>query len=133
MGESNVDLVRAAFERFDFDDPEPVLELLSEDFVSEIPSSMSAEPDVYVGHEGVRRYLRAFDGLLEDVRFEPLEMLEEGGRVIVVLRLIGRGVSSGIEVAQESAVVNWVENGKITRMQPFPDLEAAREAMHELG
>ena len=50
------------------------LELLSEDFVVVVPPSMSAEPDVYEGHAGAIRYFQGFDGLIEDVRFEPLEM-----------------------------------------------------------
>ena len=28
----------------------------------EIPPDLSAEPDVYLGHEGVRRYFAGFDG-----------------------------------------------------------------------
>jgi ketosteroid isomerase-like protein len=73
--------------------------------------------------------MRGFEGMLEDVRFEPIEMLEHGGRVIAVVRLAGRGVSSGIEVDQQFAIVHEIENGKVTRMDPFPDLEAARQAL----
>ena len=129
MSQSNLDLVRELMERFNGDDRYAVLELLSEDFVAEVPPSLSAEPDVYRGHEGARRYLQGFDGLMEDVRFEVLELHEEGEQVIVELLLKGRGVASGIEVAQRAAVINWVEGGKVTRMQPFPDLDAARERL----
>jgi ketosteroid isomerase-like protein len=128
---SNLDVVRELFERFDADDPEAGLELLSEDFEAEVPGSMSAEPDVYRGHEGALRYMRGFDGLLEDVRFEPLEFLDEGRFVIVVMRLVGRGAASGIEVAQDAVVVNEVVDGKVRRMQPFPDLEAARDGLRD--
>jgi glycerophosphoryl diester phosphodiesterase len=31
---------------------------------------MAAEPDVYEGHGGARRYFAGFEGLLEDVRFD---------------------------------------------------------------
>ena len=34
----------------------------------EVPGSMSAEPDVYEGHAGARRYFAGFDGLIDEVR-----------------------------------------------------------------
>jgi ketosteroid isomerase-like protein len=124
----SVDLVRESLRRFNFD-RDNVYELLSEDVVVEIPPSLSAEPDVYEGHAGVRRYIDGFDGMLEDVRFEPVEFHREGDQVIAELILRGRGVASGIEVELPSAVIHWIEDGKITRMQPCPDVEAARETL----
>ena len=88
---------------------EPALELISEDFVVEIPGSMSAEPDVYGATTARGATSPAFDGLIEDVRFEPIEFVEEGDAVIVWLRLTGRGAASGIEVEQHAAVVTRVE------------------------
>jgi ketosteroid isomerase-like protein len=129
MSESSAATVRRLFERFDPDRLESALELISEDFVAEVPGSMSAEPDVYEGHDGARRYFAGFDGLIEDVRFEPIEFVEHGDAVIVWLRLTGRGAASGIEVEQHAAVVTWVKDGKVTGMQPHPDMEAAREAL----
>ena len=133
MAGSNVDLVRELLERFNRHDHDALFELISEDFVAEVPPSLSAEPDVYEGHAGVRRYLEAFDGLMDDVRFVPLELHEEGDHVIADLLLKGRGAVSGIEVEQRSAVVHWIEDGKVTRMAPFPDLDAAREALRRAG
>jgi ketosteroid isomerase-like protein len=129
MSESRVETVRLLFERFDSTGLERALELISEDFVAEVPGSMSAEPDVYEGHDGARRYFAGFDGLMENVRFEPIDVFEEGDAVIVWLRLSGRGAASGIEVEQHAAVATWVRDGKVTRMQPFPDIDAAREAI----
>jgi ketosteroid isomerase-like protein len=129
MSESSAAIVRRLFERFDPAGLESALELVSEDFVAEVPGSMSAEPDVYEGHDGARRYFAGFDGLIEDVRFEPIEFVEAGDAVIVWLRLTGRGAASGIEVEQHAAVVTWVKDGKVTAMQPHPDMDAAREAL----
>jgi ketosteroid isomerase-like protein len=128
MPGSSVDLVRESLRRFN-SDRDNVYELLSEDVCVEIPPSLSAEPDVYEGHAGVRRYIDGFDGMLEDVRFELVELHDEGDQVIAELILRGRGVASGIEVELPTAVIHWIEDGKITRMQPCPDLESAREAL----
>ncbi len=129
MSESDAATVRLLFERFGRDGLEQALELLSEDFVVEVPGSLSAEPDVYEGHDGARRYFAGFDGLMEDVRFEPIDIVDQGEAVIVWLRLSGRGAASGIEVEQHAAVVSWVEDGKVTRMEPYPDMDEAREAL----
>jgi ketosteroid isomerase-like protein len=129
MSAPDVDTVRRLFERFDRDGLDLALELISEDFVVEVPGSMSAEPDVYRGHDGARRYFAGFDGLMEEVRFEPIELVEHRGAVIVWLRLSGRGAASGIEVDQHAAVVTWLADGKVTRMEPYPDMDAAREAL----
>jgi ketosteroid isomerase-like protein len=132
MSDPKVDLVRELLERAN-DDRGSIYELISEDFVAEVPPSLSAEPDVYEGHAGVRRYMDAFDGLLDDVRFEVLEFHVEGEQVIADLVLKGRGVASGIAVEQRSAVVHSVAGGKVTRMEPYPDLEAARAALRRIG
>ena len=101
---------------------------MSEDLVVVVPPSMSAEPDTYQGHEGVRRYFAGFDGQLDDVRFEPLELIDEGERVIAALRLTGRGTTSGIEVEQRAASVLELRDGKVVRIESHPDVEAARRA-----
>src|SRR5215207_2182788 len=129
MAESNVSVVRRLLEHFADGQLEGALEVLSDDFVAVIPPSLSAEPDVYEGHDGARRYFAAFDGLMDDVRYEALEVIEEGDAVIVRLRLVGRGVASGIEVEQQAAALHRVENGKVTRIEAYPDVEAARAAL----
>jgi ketosteroid isomerase-like protein len=133
MASSNVELVRALYGRFGTRDPESMLEFLSEDFVGTVPPSLSAEPDVYEGHAGALRYLRGFAGLIDDVRFVLLEIFEEGEYVIAELRMTGRGAVSGIEVELPTVVVNRVEDGKVKRMDAYPDLDAAREALDRSG
>ena len=129
MATSKLELVGALYGRFSPGEAEAVLELLSEDFVAEVPPSMSAEPDVYEGHAGALRYLRGFAGAIDDVRFELLEIFEEGEHVIARVQMTGRGTTSGIEVNLPVVVVHRVENGKIARMDPYPDLDAARAAI----
>jgi ketosteroid isomerase-like protein len=128
MATSRTAIVRELFERFGTGGIEEVLELLGDDFVASVPPSMSAEPDVYEGHDGARRYFAGFEGLIEGVRFEPLELTEEGDAVIAWIRFGGRGVASGIEVEQYAAVASRVEGGKVVWMEAHPDIESARAA-----
>jgi ketosteroid isomerase-like protein len=66
------------------------------------------------------------------VRFEPIDMFEHGERVVAELRLVGRGATSGIEVDQRVVVVHEIEGGKVKRMDPYPDMDAVREALGPL-
>ena len=133
MAHPNVEVVRELYERINGDDPDSIYELLSEDFRAEVPPSLSAEPDVYEGHAGVRRYMDGFQGHLDDVRFEVLELLQEGDRVIADMVVKGRGAASGIPVEQASAVVHTIVDGKVARLDVHVDVEAARGSLREVG
>ena len=133
MTDPNVEIVRELYERINGDDPESIYELLSDDFRAEVPPSLSAEPDVYEGHAGVRRYMDGFQGHLDDVLFEVVGIHLEGEEVIVDMLVKGRGAASGIPVGQASAVVHTIVDGKVTRMDVHVDVEAARGSLREVG
>ena len=78
MSEVNVEVVRRLFEHYASGGIEAALEVMDEDIVIVIPPEMSAEPDTYRGHEGVRRYFAGFEGMLEDVPYEVFEVVPEG-------------------------------------------------------
>ena len=127
--ESNVRVVRRLFERFAAEGIEDALDGFHEDVVIEIPPDMSAEPDTYHGHDGVRRYFAGFDGMLEDIRYEPLEVIATGDRVLAHARMSGRGVSSGLDVGIDAFVLHELRDGKVVRMRPYPDRESADAAI----
>jgi ketosteroid isomerase-like protein len=129
----NVEVVRELYQRVNGDAPGSIYELLSEDIRAEVPPSLSAEPDVYEGHAGVRRYMDGFEGHIDDVRFEVREVLLEGDWVIVDMLVKGRGAASGIPVQQPSAVVHTIVDGKVARMDVHPDVEAARASLRQVG
>ena len=129
VSEPNVEVVRRLFELYASGGIEAVLEVMDEEIVVVVPPDMSAEPDTYHGHEGVRRYFAGFEGMLEDVRYEAFELIPEGEHVLAVSRLAGRGVSSGLEVSLDTVAVHTVVDGKITRIVPHTDLESARESL----
>lgn len=129
MSEGNVEIVRRLFELYGSGGIKATLEVMDEDIVIVIPPDMSAEPDSYHGHEGARRYFAGFEGMLEDVRYDVLELIPEGEHVLARTHLAGRGVSSGLEVGLESVVVHTFRGGKVTRIEPHTDLESAREAL----
>jgi ketosteroid isomerase-like protein len=127
--ESNIEVVQRLFDRFAEGGVAPALEELSEDLVIEIPPDMSAEPDTYHGHDGARRYFAGFDGMIEEIRYEALELIPVGEAVLAHVRLSGRGVTSGLDVSLEPYVMHELADGKIVRIRPYPDLEAAQRAI----
>jgi ketosteroid isomerase-like protein len=127
--QSNVDVVQRLFDLFAEGGIEPALEVFDPYVVIEVPPDMSAEPDTYRGHDGVRRYFNGFDGMIEDVRYEAFELTGVGDQVLVHTRLSGRGVSSGLDVGIDAYVVHELADGKVVRIRPYPDLESARAAL----
>jgi ketosteroid isomerase-like protein len=127
--ESNLELVRRLFERFEREGIEGVLESMDEDVLIEIPPDLSAEPDEYRGHEGARRYFAGFTGMIDDVRYEAIELMPAGDAVIAHIRLSGRGASSGLDVDLEAFVVHELVNGRVVRMRPYADLAGAQAAV----
>jgi ketosteroid isomerase-like protein len=121
-------LVRKMLDTLNDEGVEAALAWVAEDFHGVVPPELSAEPDTYHGHEGARRYFAGFDGMLEDVRYEAIELIPAGERVIAHIRLGGRGVSSGLDVELEAFVVHELAGGKVTRMRPYPDMDSARAA-----
>jgi ketosteroid isomerase-like protein len=130
MEDSNVERVRIIFDRFAEDGIEGAMEFLDEDVLIEIPPELSAEPDDYRGHDGVRRYFGGFEGMIEELRYEPIELIAAGDDVIAHVRLSGRGVSSGVDVDLETFVLHELENGRVVRMRPYASLE---DALKEAG
>jgi len=130
MNDSNVEVVRRLFELYGSGGMDAALEMLDEQLVIVIPPELSAEPDTYHGHEGALRYFEGFDGMLEGISYEALELFPEGEHVLTRIRLAGRGVSSGLEVDLEAVVVHTVADGKVTRIEPFVDLESARQSLN---
>ena len=129
MSQSDIEVVQRLFDLFAEDGIEPALELMHPDVVVEIPPDMSAEPDTYRGHEGVRRYFAGFNGMLDEVRYEAVEIIPIGDAVVACSRMSGRGASSGLDVGLDAYVVHELVDGKIVRMRPYPDLESARAAL----
>ena len=98
MSSRNVEIVRGGFEALNEGGVEALLPLVHPEFEMTTPPNLAAEPDTYRGPEGVRRYFDSFYDAMDEVRFEPGEFREVGGRVIAQSTLIARGRATGIEV-----------------------------------
>jgi ketosteroid isomerase-like protein len=127
--ESDLQLVERLFAAFATGRIDAITEFIADDFVLVVPPSMSAEPDTYEGPEGARRYMNAFDGVLDDVRFHADELRAEEGCVLALVRVTGRGATSGLPVELGAASIIRIRNGQIASIESHPDLATAHKAL----
>jgi ketosteroid isomerase-like protein len=129
MSEAEVEVVRRAAEAYTRRGGEAVLEFLDPEV------EWRARPDlpdagIYHGPEGFLRLTARFDEVLDEIYFEPVEVIEAGGRVIARLRWGGRGKGSGVEFEEEETWVFTFREGKIARVDEFA---TKREALESVG
>jgi ketosteroid isomerase-like protein len=120
---TNLDLVRsiyAAWERGDHRSAEwaqPKTEFVVVGVPE--PSSLTGVPDA---QPSVEAWLSFWD----DYRVEAEEYRAlDDERVLVLARVSGRGKSSGVEVAQRRASLFHVQEGKVTRLVTYWDIDRA--------
>lgn len=78
------------------------------------------------GAEGGRRYFDAFDGAIDDVRFDLAEIHHDSPEaVIAVVTLSGVGAATRIPVEQYVPMSFTTRDGLVTRIMSHPSLDAA--------
>ena len=121
-------MVRRGFEALREGGVEALIDLVDPEFEFTTPASMSAEPDTYRGHDGLRRYFASFYDAMEEIRFEPQDFIAVGERVVVPYKLTARGRTTGIEAEQHAVFVWQVRDGIAVGLELHPDLEEALAA-----
>jgi ketosteroid isomerase-like protein len=127
MTDDNIEIVKRGFEALDSGGVEAMIELLDPEFEATVPPELSVEPDTYRGHEGMRRYFAAFEGL-DDVRFEFVDAVAKGDKVVVTMILRAKGTDTGIPVEQLAHQMWTIRNGKAVRVEAFVNKEDALAA-----
>jgi ketosteroid isomerase-like protein len=119
MSDANVSLVRQLIEAFNSEDIDRVLALADTDVEIEISPDVSAEPDIYLGHDGMRRYFQSFRDAMVDIRFEAEQIWEIDAAVVVALLLTATGRQTAIVVEQRSAGVWTFREGKLLGIRAY--------------
>ncbi len=125
----DVEVIRSAYEAFDFDDLGGFLDQVAED-VEWVPPSYAPEPSPRKGREAIERGLEAYREGFDQFRPEPQRILEGGrsGCYLVLVNTHTRGKGSGVETTIHVGHVIEVREGKVTRLEVHPDLDDARRA-----
>jgi uncharacterized protein len=122
------ELVRGAYEAFSRGEFEAVVDLLHPE-VEWVPPTDSVEPGALRGRDAVREYLAP--NIFEEQTAEPLELIEEGNRVLVVARVHARASGSGIEIDQVVYHLFTIEDGLAVRFSTHIDRKEALAALRE--
>lgn len=94
------------------------LQYVHPDFEMETLPGIAAEPQVYRGHEGIRRWWDTFYEVMDEVIVEADEVTEIGpDRALISFRMQARGHASGIEVTQEARAIATVRDGLMFRLE----------------
>jgi uncharacterized protein len=129
MSQENVELIRNAYEAFARGDVEAVLERLDRDVDWRPAIAPVLGVDAVRGSEAVGDFLTRdlFEGF-DQFRAEPLAFEDLGDAVLVTVRYVGRGESSGIELDQTFATLYRLRDGKVVSMRDYPTRTEALEA-----
>ena len=123
----NADVVRLALAVWN-SAPELTEQAFSEfahpDMVLDLSSNV-LNPATYEGFDGFLRFAEQVGEAWAEFRMEPEEVFERGDVVVVLVRAVGKGRGSGVEVDDAVAMVAEVRDGLIAMMKVEPDREAA--------
>ena len=83
------------------------------------------EAGIHRGRDSFENFLRAWRESFDDFRIEPEEIVEDGQRLIALVRQSGTGRSSGVDVAVRIAHVWTVQDGRAVGWRSYPRREDA--------
>jgi uncharacterized protein len=127
--QSNLDLLRHAYDALGRGEPTPFLELLSEDAVLTVPGT-SPRSGVHGGKEAViHHYLHGAQLTGGTISIVPLELTGWGDFVVAYQRIAAQ--REGRRLDQEMCVVFRVRNGEVVEICDHMADQAAADAFWE--
>ena len=129
MSQENVELVRLSVDATNRRDLATLDGIWSED--GEFHSTFAAsEGRVFRGRQGIRDYFDTLGEVFDDMRIEIEEITDVGeDRLVVELRVSGRGKGSGVNVEQRNGQVWTIVDSKVVRIDSYMSSTDAFEAV----
>src|SRR5688572_32578424 len=125
MSREDVEILRQGYQALSRGDVEAVLALCDSEIECRLPEG-GISSGTLRGHQALKDFLLSYTEAFESVQLVPEEFLDADDRVLVFLRMSGRGRGSGLEVEVRPAHVWTMESGRAVRVEAFTDRE--REA-----
>jgi ketosteroid isomerase-like protein len=126
MSQENVDLAYRAIDAVDRGDLGAFLDLMDEEVES--VSRIAAIEGGLHGHEGVRRWWRAWFEIFPDYRIEVAAIRDLGEVTLATMRAVGHAVTSELPFQDNFYLATRWRNGKGIWWQVFYDEQEALEA-----
>ena len=119
-------IVREMLDTLNEEGTEAALAWFTEDFHGVVPPELSAEPDSYDGHDGVRRYFDSFHEIVDDLRFDAEELVEVGPDTVAARGIItGSGRESGIPIEMRVPMLMRLRDGRLVEMSAYAEWDDA--------
>jgi ketosteroid isomerase-like protein len=129
MSKENVAIVQAAWDAFSPGEVTAWLEYCTGNIDYRAAEGAIDDRGPLHGKEALRAYVEDWLDTFDNVRVEPVELIDAGGEnVIAVLRNTARAKLSGIETELTYAALYTLRDGKIARAPEYWTREEALEA-----
>jgi len=133
MSQQNVETIGAMFatlnERGVGAATEAFGDLLAPDFVLEEAAELP-DPEAYAGREAFIENMAKLEDSFAELRMDPLEMVDLGEKIIVVVSMSGRGQGSSVPVEMTFAQLWSLRDGKAVSLR---DYATRAEALAAVG
>jgi ketosteroid isomerase-like protein len=132
MSAEFVERLRSGYEEFRTGGIEAILDRVAPDL--ELRDRESApDRETLVGGEGMEQLYRLNSEVFDFIELDPLDYVDLGDTILVVLAQRVHGRSSGIAIETEVVHAWTFEGGRAVRMQIYPDRERAEQALARSG
>jgi ketosteroid isomerase-like protein len=127
-------IVRQMLDTLNSDGTEAALAWFAEDFHGVVPPELSAEPDSYDGHDGVRHYFDSFHEIVDDLRFDAEDLVDVAPDAVAARGLItGSGRESGIPIEMRVPMLMRLRDGKVVEISAYAEWDEAVAAGSAAG
>jgi|Tabmets5t2r1_1033131.scaffolds.fasta_scaffold42606_2 ketosteroid isomerase-like protein len=127
MSRENVEAAGRLYKLYERGDIEGMLARMHPDLEVDLTERLFDE-GILRGRDAYRAFLQRTFGIWAEFRFEVEELLDAGDAVVALVRTVGVGRESRIEVEERNAHVAWMRNGTMYRVKVFAERERALEA-----
>ena len=129
MSQENVEIVRQAAAAFNRGDLDTWVEYLADDIDYRAVEGAPDDHGPIHGKAEMRAYLQDWFDTFDDLKVEPLEVIDAGqDQAVAVVRFGGRAKLSGVEVDLTFAALYTVRDGKVARGREYWTRDEALEA-----
>ena len=126
MSQQNVEIVQQGF-LTEVETGEPAWAIIADEV--EIHDHDLMDAPHYRGLAGYRSWRENWSSTFPEFSVEPVEWIDAGERVAVVLLMRATGAGSGVTVEREDAMVLALRDGKITRIDYYNNRRQALESV----
>jgi ketosteroid isomerase-like protein len=127
MSQENVEIVRRAYEHLNRGDAEGLVELCDDDFLMDM-SERVFNPDMYEGHDGIRRFYEGVREAWDSYQWDVEETRVAGNAVVALLHCRAQGRKGGPPVDWRVAWLWTFQLGRAASVRFYRDQAQALEA-----